>query len=201
MSVNNNTIKKINNITENKEENFPANQNVSLTSVKSNKRSISKQRENLTNGNMNEQVYRNNISQPGPYYKVDDLKKIKDILSGYNIFKHLFDINPEIPAKLKEAFYTESFEDILQIISVLYPVDDENNMFFEEFIFFGHISLNNENEKGLFEFYMRGLNFSKGVYYKFMINDVTKTKKMEEQRLKEKTLILGKISHEFKNPL
>ena len=48
---------------------------------------------------------------------------------------------------------------------------------------------------------MRGLRNSNGTYFEFMINDVTKTKKQEENRLKEKTLILGKISHEFKNPI
>ena len=33
-----------------------------------------------------------------------------------------------------------------------------------------------------------------------MLNDVTKTKQVEEKRIREKALILGKISHEFKNP-
>jgi len=34
-----------------------------------------------------------------------------------------------------------------------------------------------------------------------MLNDVSKTKLQEQEKLMEKTLILGKISHEFKNPL
>ena len=48
---------------------------------------------------------------------------------------------------------------------------------------------------------MRSLRSTNGIYVEFKINDVTITKKLEENRLKEKTLILGKISHEFKNPI
>jgi len=53
----------------------------------------------------------------------------------------------------------------------------------------------------LFEVSMHGFTSNKGSFYEIMINDVTKTKLLEEQTLKDKCLILGKISHEFKNPL
>ncbi len=34
-----------------------------------------------------------------------------------------------------------------------------------------------------------------------MLNNVTYTKFQEEEKIKEKTKVLAKISHEFKNPL
>jgi len=137
--------------------------------------------------------------------EIYDLSKLKNILFKYNIFSKLYDVNPLLPLELRESFTTTPFNEIIELIAKIYSIkEDSSNKFFEEYIYFGHIILkeSNENsEEGVFEFYMRGLNNAKGIYYEFMINDVTKTKKLEESRLRDKTLILGKISHEFKNPI
>ena len=105
-----------------------------------------------------------------------------------------------MPEELINAFTTKGFKDIIEVINKNYP-STEDNIFFKEFIFLGRINLNNEGKKGIFELSMHGFNSVKGIYYEFMINDVTKTKQLEEATIKEKTLLLGKISHEFKNPL
>ena len=59
------------------------------------------------------------------------------------------------------------------------------------------------NTKTIFEFYLKGnliVNGSvKQCYFEFMLNDVSKTKQLEEKIIMDKTLLLGKISHEFKN--
>jgi len=78
---------------------------------------------------------------------------------------------------------------------------ESDNIFLKEFIFLGHIYLNSEDKKGFFEVSMHIFHSHLGYYYELMINDVSKTKQLEEERIKDKTLILGKISHEFKNPL
>ncbi len=133
--------------------------------------------------------------------KINNMRILKEILYEYNIFKNLFDINADLPKRLREAILnSKSFEEVINIIQEIYPLE-RLNPFFENFIFLGFLNLNENQECKLFEFYMLGLNCSKGIYYEFMLNDVTKTKTIEEQRLKEKTLILDKISHEFKNPL
>ena len=129
---------------------------------------------------------------------------MKQILFDNNIFSKLYNINEELPLELREAFLTKNFNEIIEVISQTYPAETSTtNIFFRDFIYFGHLNLKEENfeENKIFEFYMHGLNSSKGIYYEFMINDVTKTKMVEVNRLKEKTLILGKISHEFKNPI
>jgi len=158
---------------------------------------------------LEETVIRKNEANE-PYKKVDDLKLIKKILCDYNPFNKLYDINPDLPPRLIECFSNKrlNFNEIIEVISQTFPVDTETNtydhIFFKEFIYLGHISLMHENclcENKIFEFYIHGLNSYKGIYYEFMINDVTTTKKLEENRLKEKATILGKIGHEFKNPI
>jgi len=129
-----------------------------------------------------------------------NIKSDHDILMNNNIFKQLFDINQNLPQELIIALSTEDFKAIIDLINKNYP-STEDNIFFKEFIFLGRINLNNESKTGIFELSMHGFNSVKGIFYEFMINDVTKTKQLEEHIIKEKTLLLGKISHEFKNPL
>ena len=138
------------------------------------------------------------------YSKIDDKEGLTNILIKNNIFKNLFDVNEDLPLVLKQAFLTKDFEEIINLISELYNPeysDDIDNSFYTEFIFLGRLNLNNDSKIGLFELYMHGLITGTGIYYEFMVNDVTKTKMLEDSIIKEKTLILGKISHEFKNPL
>ena len=155
--------------------------------------------------NTNEEVNSIVVRPSFKYLKVDDLHVLNDIIIKYNLFRHLFDINQELPQELINSFKTFEFIEILDLINKLYPSgglnENQNNMFINEFIFLGHIYLSSESSKRLFEVSMHGYNSNKGMYYEFMMNDVTKTKVLEENRIKEKTLILGKISHEFKNPL
>jgi len=149
-------------------------------------------------GGITEREY---INTSQSYKKVDDKVELTNILFKNNFFRNLFDINEELPIELKQAFLTNEFEEIINMISEFYIYDNTENPFNKEFIFLGRLYLNYDNKKLLFELSMHGLSSNKGIYYEFMINDVTKTKLLEESIIKEKTLILGKISHEFKNPL
>jgi len=122
------------------------------------------------------------------------------ILNKFNIFKHIFDVNKDIPVEIRSSFLSNDFQEIIDFINNYYSCECEN-IFFKEFIFLGHIYLNSGNNRGYFEISMHGFHSNQGDYYELMINDVSKTKQLEEERIKEKALILGKISHEFKNPL
>jgi len=123
-----------------------------------------------------------------------------NIINKNNIFKHLFDINTIIPEEIRNAFLTSNFSDIIDIINNYFP-NEADNIFFTEFIFLGHVFLNFEHNRVIFELSLHGFTSTKGIFYEIMINDVSKTKLMEEERIKDKTMLLGKISHEFKNPL
>jgi len=103
--------------------------------------------------------------------------------------------------ELIEAFSQNSYVEIIEILKKLYRNNNEDNIFFKENLFLGFLELTSEDDSiSLFEFYIKGVESFNGTYFQFMINDVTKTKVLQEKLLKEKTLLLGKISHEFKNP-
>jgi len=124
----------------------------------------------------------------------------QSILNKFNIFNHIFDINKDLPIVIRNAFLLNDFQEIIDSISNYYTSELEN-IFFKEFVFLGHVNLNSGNNKGIFEISIHGFHNYQGYYYEIMINDVSKTKEVEEETIKEKTLLLGKISHEFKNPL
>ena len=133
--------------------------------------------------------------------RVDDLHVMKQILFDNNMFSKIYNVNKDLPLEIREAILTKNFDEIVDVITNTYT--DSQNIFYKDFIYFGHIGLKEEYQEDdkIFEFYMHGFKSFDEVFYEFMINDVTKTKLIEENRLKEKTLILGKISHEFKNPI
>jgi len=153
-------------------------------------------------------LHSDNISKTGQNEGTNLLKVGNDnskednlgVLNQFNIFGHLFDVNEDLPEQIRDSFTKQDFPEIIESVNNYYHCESEN-IFFKEFVFLGHIYLNTENNKGYFEVSMHAFHGNQGYYYELMINDVSKTKKLEEERIKDKTLILGKISHEFKNPL
>jgi len=125
---------------------------------------------------------------------------ISDSFKDVNIFRHIKTVNQELPPELIEAFSTNSYTEINEMIKSTYCFD-ETNIFFDTCLFLGFVELNCEDgTTSLFEFYVKGVNSFQGIIFQYMLNDVTKTKNLQEKLSREKTLLLGKISHEFKNP-
>jgi len=127
--------------------------------------------------------------------------KDEDNLHKINLFSKITDANKDLPTEIYNALQTKSFDEIVELFTQHYCRDDNNSFFFDEFIFLGFIELTENETNSIFEFYIRGVHGYNGTYFQFMLNDVSKTKLQEQEKLMEKTLILGKISHEFKNPL
>jgi len=124
----------------------------------------------------------------------------KYIMKEVNIFRYFVSVNKDLPPNLIEAFSNMSYEETIDIINAQYCNSDDD-IFFKENLFLGYLELTLEdNSPSMFEFYIKGVNGFQGLYFQFMLNDVTKTKILQEKLLKEKTLLLGKVSHEFKNP-
>ena len=127
-------------------------------------------------------------------------KNMDKAISKFNIFKMLFNLNVILPEEIKAAFLTNDFLGIIDFINNYYP-NESNNIFFNGFVFIGQLFLKCQNNKVLFELFLHGFTIEKCVLYEIVIIDVSKTKQIDEEIFKNKTLILGKISHEFKNPL
>jgi len=128
-------------------------------------------------------------------------RNYKYVFNQVNIFRYITRVNQELHPELIEAFSQNSYVEIIEILKKLYRNNNEDNIFFKENLFLGFLELTSEDDSiSLFEFYIKGVESFNGTYFQFMINDVTKTKVLQEKLLKEKTLLLGKISHEFKNP-
>jgi len=78
---------------------------------------------------------------------LSNLKVIKKVLFDYNIFSKIYDVNQDLPLELLQAFATQNFEEIIEIISNINSneVNGGSNNFFNEFVYFGHISLKEGN--------------------------------------------------------
>ena len=127
-------------------------------------------------------------------------KEYKYVFKEVNIFSYITRVNPELPPELIEAFSQNTYVEIIEMLKIIY-CNSEDNIFFKENLFLGFLELTCEDDSiSLFEFYIKGVEGFNGTFFQFMLNDVTKTKILQEKLLKEKTLLLGKISHEFKNP-
>ena len=132
------------------------------------------------------------------------LENPTDMLDNFNIFRHLFDINDDIPNDIQKNLKTHTCKQIIEEIDKIAKKDlIFKKKLFKTFIYVGRINLHKGKEEFIFEFYLRGIfnQKLKKTFYEFMFNDVTTTKNFEAQKLKERTLILSKLSHEFKNPL
>lgn len=167
------------------------------------------EKENILKEKSNqEHIFDNGLSDSRFF---NDKIRTKEILENYNFFKNLFDVNQDLPLELREGFFTKSFNEIIELILKLFKpasildsdLEIKSSFIFKTFIYFGRLYLHKNGEKLIFEFYMKGLKDiqSSDTYFEFMFYDASKTFKIEEQRLKDQSMILGKISHEFKNPL
>ena len=170
------------------------------------KNTINEENDNLNNNNIlvrteEDHEHNNMLIVNNKNIKNENKEYNSKILQKFNIFKNIIDVNIDLPEEIINSFtQSNNFTDIISVINNYYNCESDNN-FRKEFVFLGHIYLTSENKKGLFEISLHIFHNHHGYYYELMINDVTKTKKLEEERIKDKTLILGKISHEFKNPL
>ena len=133
---------------------------------------------------------------------VADKEVNKTHKTNFNIFNKLIDINKELPEEIRKALHSKKFKEIIELINKNYfDVDSELKYTEENSIYFGLVMLNKNNSDFIFEFYLRRINCNKKDYFEIMLNNVTYTKNMEEEKMRQKSLILAKISHEFKNPL
>jgi len=113
-----------------------------------------------------------------------------------NFMENLENINLNLPSEIKLILNSKnfSFKDFLLEI-------EKNRIFFKDFTYFGHKSL--ENQFCLEIFARVKKNILNEYTIEFLFNDASRTKILEEVKQKEifKKIFLAKTAHEFKNPL
>ena len=121
-------------------------------------------------------------------------------LDNYNIFNYVIDPNKTLPNEVLNFMGLEKFTDSAEQI-YKYFLDNKDEFPLTNSLHIGHIKLIEKGNENLFEFYLRHIETEDSSYLEFMLNNVTYTKIHEIEKIKQKTQILARISHEFKNPL
>jgi len=121
-------------------------------------------------------------------------------LENYNIFNYVIDPNKSLPREVLEFMKMEKF---IESADNIYKYFETNKDDFplKSSMYIGQIKLIEKGRENLFEFYLRHIEIEDSSYLEFMLNNVTYTKIHEIEKTKQKTQILARISHEFKNPL
>ena len=128
--------------------------------------------------------------------------RLEDKLENYNIFNHVFEPNKKFPKEVIEYMGLEKFsESTDKIYKYFKDNQDKEEFSLKKSMYIGQIKLKEKGNEELFEFYLRHIEVEDSSYLEFMLNNVTYTKIYELEKTKQKTQILAKISHEFKNPL
>jgi len=130
----------------------------------------------------------------------------RDRIYDYNLISKLTNINKDLPKEILICidnckYNNETLEHTINEIIDHYANTEDENSFFTSFKFFGYIELKNKDTKYTFELYIKGLKYFENTFVEFMFNDVSKTLEISQAKLMEKSMFLGKLSHEFKNPL
>ena len=144
-----------------------------------------------------------------------------DNSENFNIFNKIFHINKKLPKEVVDYIQYASFFDTINAFNSYLdqdnhdqenPItnhDQEGSTSFDNipinenssWLYIGQIKLKEKEQISLFEFNLRKLQIGESNYLEFMLNNVTYTKLLESEKTKQKTQILARISHEFKNPL
>jgi len=141
--------------------------------------------------------------------QMGEVELIENSYETNNVFSKITKINKDLPAEIRDLIHNSKkmhLDEVIQGIINYYSENykgsdctDDSSLLFKNFIFLGIITLTSSNNS--FELYIKGIKYLENDYIEFMFNDISKDTEYEQQRLQEKTLILGKLSHEFKNPL
>jgi signal transduction histidine kinase/CheY-like chemotaxis protein len=113
-----------------------------------------------------------------------------------NFMENLENINLNLPPEIKLILNLKQFSFKNFLLEI-----EKNRMFFKDFTYFGHKSL--ENQFCLEIFGRVKKNILNEYTIEFLFNDASRTKILEEVKQKEifKKIFLAKTAHEFKNPL
>ena len=121
----------------------------------------------------------------------------------FNIFQRISEFSPKIKPIIAQLFKSSDLEAILFMLN-----SEECLIYFKDFIFIGTALLSkkseeieNLNEDCYLNVFLRVYNVNESFSFEIVMNDVTRTIVLEENKIKIKTLMLAKITHEFKNPL
>jgi len=125
---------------------------------------------------------------------------IEDKFLNYNIFNHVIETNKNLPQEIINYMTLELFSESTDSI-YKYFEENKENFPLDKSMYIGQIKLKEKGDENLFEFYLRHIQVEDSSYMEFMLNNVTYTKIHEIEKTKQKTQILARISHEFKNPL
>jgi len=137
----------------------------------------------------------NDISKESDYINIKDNK-----FENYNVFNYVIEPNKNLPTEVIEFMKFKCFSESADNINKYY---EENQEIFPliKSIYIGQIKLKENGVENLFEFYLRIIKLEDDSYMEFMLNNVTYTQIQEIEKTKQKTQILARITHEFKNPL
>ena len=134
--------------------------------------------------------------------KEDRKQEINKVFESYNIFNQVNDINKILPNEVVEFMRLSSFYESADNIFKFYEENsDKSSARLKDSIFIGYLKLQEKGKSNLFEFYLRKIEIEENIYLEFLLTNVTYTIKFEDEKIKAKTQILARISHEFKNPL
>ncbi len=156
---------------------------------------IIKSNENSNEGSISEKEFKS-------FCEALDIDKVNAKFKAINLFNQIFDVNKDLPEEVQNYLKMGSFSESAEELSKFYNTGMSNE-FYKKPIYLGNISLNQNYDENLFEFYLKWIkkDFSDSVYFEIMLNNVTYTKTHEQEKTKAKTKILAKVSHEFKTPL
>jgi len=124
----------------------------------------------------------------------------QDKLENYNIFNFVIETNKNLPKEVIDFMrldhFTESVDNIIK-----YFEENQDTFQLKKSMYIGNIKLKENGNENLFELYIRNIQVDDDSYMEFMLNNVTYTQIQELEKTKQKTQILARITHEFKNPL